>query len=157
MSFHEFSGSLTLDLDNVEAASADFTVPVASLSTGFAMFDSELKGANFLDAEAFPTIRFVSTGVERTGDMTAVVSGDMTIKGATKPASFEVTVHQIGEHPVGQFFDAYKGTWMGFTATARINRSDWGVSAFIPIGSDEITIEINSEMKQGIEVFSMGG
>ncbi len=149
MSFYEFSGTLELDLDNVEAAKADFTVPVASMSTGYELFTNDLLGANFFDAENHPEIRFVSTSVTRTGDMTADVTGDMTIKGVTLPVTFAVEVHKIGEHPVGQFFDAYKGNWMGFTATATLNRSEFGIDAFIPIGSDEVTIVINSEMREG--------
>lgn len=149
MSFYEFDGTLELDLQNVEALKADFTIPVASLSTGFDMFDTELKGAGFFDAETHPVIRFVSTSVEQTSDMTASVTGDLTIKGVTKPATFDVTVHKIGEHPVGQFFEAYQGNWIGFTAEAEIMRSEWGVDAFIPVGSDAIKIEINSEMREG--------
>ena len=156
-SFHEFAGTLTMDLDNLAEAEAEFTVPVSSLSTGFEMFDNELKGPQFFNAEEFPNVTFTATAFERTGEMSATVTGDMTILGVTNPVTFDVDVHALGEHPVGQFFDAYKGTWLGFTATAEILRSDWGMDAFIPVGSDAITIEINSEFKQGVEQFSMGG
>lgn len=156
-SFHEFSGSLTLDLEDISATQADFTVPVSGLSTGLPFFDDELKGPQFFNVDEYPNVTFVSTSATRTGDMSAEVTGDMTILGVTKQVTFEVEVHNVGEHPVGQFFDAYKGTWMGVTATAQIKRSDFGMEAFIPVGSDEITIEINSEFKQGVEQFSMGG
>ncbi len=148
-SFTEFSGTLELDPENVGALSADFSVAVASVRTAFEPFTGHLQSADFFDAETYPDIRFVSTSAEQTGDMTATVTGDMTIKGTTAPVTFDVTVHALGEHPVGQFFEAYQGTWLGFTATAQIKRSDFGVDNFIPIGSDEVTIEINSEMRQG--------
>ena len=147
--FHEFDGTLDLDLDNVEALSADFSVPVTSLSTGFEVFTNDLLGPNFFNAEEYPAVTFVSTSVEQTGDKTATVTGDMTILGQTNPVTFDVVVNNVGEHPVGQFMEPYQGTWIGLTATATILRSDWGMEAFIPVGSDEITIEINTEMKQG--------
>lgn len=156
-SFHAFSGTLTLDLDNLEATQANFSVPVDSISTGLGFFDEELKGPQFFNMAEHPAVTFVSTAVTQTGEMSAEVTGDMTILGVTNPVTFDVTVHNIGEHPVGQFFEAYQGTWMGFTASAEINRSDFGMGAFIPVGSDAITIEINSEMKQGVETFSLGG
>ncbi len=149
LTFQQFEGTLNIDLEDIAASSADFTIPVASLHTGVEMFDADLKGPNFFDAENFPNLRFVSTSVEQTGEMTASVTGDLTIKDVTKPATFEVTVHNIGEHPVGQFFEAYSGNWIGFTASAEIIRSEWGVAAFIPVGSDAITIEINSEAREG--------
>lgn len=153
--FYEFSGTLDLDLEDLSSLKADFTVPVASISTGYEVFDGHLQSADFFDAATYPEIRFVATSAEQTGEMTARVTGDMTIKGVTRPVTFDVTVNALGEHPVGQFFDAYKGTWMGLTATAEIKRSDWGIDAFIPVGSDEVTITINTEMKQGVTEFGM--
>ena len=81
--------------------------------------------------------------------MSVTATGDLTVKDVTAPATFEITVHQMGEHPVGAFYDFYKGEWLGMTATATISRSEFGVDGLIPVGSDEITITINSEMKAG--------
>lgn len=148
-SFNEFSGSLEMDPENVAGLSADFSVSIASISTGVDAFTGHLLSGDFFNVETHPTARFVSTSAEQTGDMSATVTGDMTILGNTQPVTFDVTVHALGDHPVGQFFEAYQGTWLGFTATAEIKRSDFGMAAFIPVGSDEITIEINSEMRAG--------
>ena len=147
ISFTEFSGELVVDLDNIGEATANFTIPVSSVSSGLEMFDNELQGEAFFDGANSPEITFVSTGVEQTGENTVKVTGDLSFRGATKPATFDVVVNQIGENPVGQFFDYYKGTWMGITAVAEIVRSEWGMEAFIPIGSDKLTIEINAELK----------
>ncbi|MEO1676608.1 MAG: YceI family protein [Pseudomonadota bacterium] len=147
LKFHAFEGALTFEPDNVEGASANFAIIADSVDSGVEMFDGHLKGETFLDVANHPQITFVSTGVVQTGDMTVEVTGEMTIKGVTNPATFEVTVHSLGEHPVGAFFDFYQGEWLGFTATATINRSDWGLAAMIPVGSDELEIVINTEMK----------
>lgn len=147
--FAEVDGTLDFTPGDVAGASADFSVMVASVDSGVADLDAHLQSADFFDAENYPTIRFVSTSVEQTGDMTVTATGDLTVKEVTAPATFEITVHQMGEHPAGAFYDYYKGEWLGLTATATINRSEFGVDAFIPVGSDEITITINSEMRAG--------
>lgn len=147
--FEKVEGALEFTPGDVANASADFSVIVSSITTGVEQFDADLMSPNFFDAETYPTIRFVSTSVEQTGDMTVRATGDLTIKDVTKPATFDITVHQMGEHPVGQFFDYYKGEWLGMTATTSINRSEFGVDAFIPVGSDQIDITINTEMRAG--------
>ncbi|MEL7105440.1 MAG: YceI family protein [Pseudomonadota bacterium] len=147
--FLEFDGTLEFTPGDVANASADFSVKVASVHTGVDAFTGHLLGGGFFDAEAYPEITFVSTSVEQTGDMSAMVTGDMTVKDVTKPVTFDVTVHSLGEHPAGRFAEPYEGEWLGFTAVADIKRSDFGVDAFIPVGSDEVTITINSEMRAG--------
>lgn len=147
--FHEVDGTLEFEPGNPAAAKADFSVIVSSVDSGVEMLDAELIGPQFFDAETYPAIRFVSTSVEQTGDMTVRASGNLTIKDVTKPATFDITVHNLGEHPVGQFFDYNKGEWLGMTATTTINRSEFGVDAFIPVGSDQIDIQINTEMRAG--------
>jgi polyisoprenoid-binding protein YceI len=147
--FHEVSGTLEFEPGNPTEAKADFSVIVSSVDTGVQMLDDELVGPQFFDAENHPAIRFVSTSVEQTGDMSVRATGDMTIKGVTQPAVFEITVHNMGEHPVGGIFDYYKGEWLGMTATTTIKRSEFGIDYLIPIGSDEIDIQINTEMRAG--------
>jgi polyisoprenoid-binding protein YceI len=147
--FQKVEGSLEFEAGDIAGAKADFSVMVDSVVTGIDALDTELKGPGFLDAANHPAIRFVSTSVEQTGDMTVKATGDFTMKGVTMPVTFDITVHSMGEHPVGQFFDYYKGEWLGLTATTTIKRSEFGVEAFIPVGSDEIQIEISSEMRAG--------
>lgn len=145
--FHDVSGTVTLDEGAIADAGANVTVVVDSLDSGVEALDQHLKSADFLEAEAFPSITFVATSVEQTGDKTAKVTGDLTIKDVTKPVVFEAEILNIGEHPVGQFYEKYQGQWLGFTAVTTINRSEWGVDMFVPVGSDEIEIEVSAEMK----------
>ena len=147
--FHEVEGTLEFVPGNIADAKADFSVMVDSVDTGVEALDAAFTSPEFFDSATFPTIRFVSTSVEQTGDMSVVATGDLTIKDVTKQATFEIKVHALGEHPVGQFYDYNKGEWLGMTATTTILRSEFGVDALIPIGSDEISITINTELRAG--------
>lgn len=147
--FYEVEGALNFTPGDIGGASADFSVIVSSIDTGVPDFDGYLQSPDFFDTATYPAIQFVSTSVEQTGDMTVEAIGDLTIKDVTKPVAFDITVHQMGPHPAGQVFDFYKGEWLGMTATATFNRSEFGIDTFIPIGSDEVTVTINTEMRAG--------
>lgn len=147
--FHEVKGTLEFEPGKIAEAKADFSVVIASVDTGVELLDKELVGPQFFDTANYPDIRFVSTSVEQTGDMTVRATGDLTIKDVTKPATFDIVVHNMGPHPLADFFDYNKGEWLGMTATTTIKRSEFGVSTFIPVGSDEIDIQINTEMRAG--------
>lgn len=149
LKFHEVEGNLTFEPGAPEAAHADFAILADSLDTGFPPLDAELRGTAFFDVATHPTIRFVSTSVEQTGEMTLVADGDLTMRGVTLPVRFDILVHDLGPHPVGEFFDYFAGDWLGMTATTTINRSEWGLDHLIPIGSDRVNITINVELKAG--------
>ncbi|MEQ6247721.1 YceI family protein [Sulfitobacter sp. HNIBRBA3233] len=147
--FHEVEGTLDFSEGDIANAKADFSVIVDSVDTGVEALDTELVGENFFNAAEYPAIRFVSTSVEQTGDMTVKATGELTIKDVTGPATFDITVHNMGAHPLGDMFDYNKGEWLGMTATTTIMRSEFGIDTFIPVGSDEITIDINTELRAG--------
>lgn len=147
LEFTEVDGSLTFSLDSVPASSAFFTIPVSSMETGVERFNNDLWSSTFFDVENYPLISFNSTSFQQVGPKSLKVRGDLTIKDVTKEAEFDVTVHNIGEHPVGKLFKYFEGKWLGMTAVATINRSEWDMGAFIPMGSDEIRIVINSELR----------
>lgn len=149
LKFHEVEGSLEFVPGEVEAAQANFSILVDSVDTGLEILDTELKGEAFFNSAEYPTISFVSTSVEQTGEMTVTATGNLTMLGVTNPVSFEILVHNLGEHPLGQFFEYNQGEWLGMTATTSINRSEWGLGHLIPVGSDQIDITINVELKAG--------
>lgn len=148
LEFTKVDGSLTFSLNSVPDSTAFFSVPVSSLATGVERFNQDLWGATFFDVDTYPTISFQSTSFRQTGAKALKVTGELTIKDVTNEATFDVIVHSVGEHPVGQYFKAFQGNWLGVTAVATIKRSEWGMGAFVPIGSDEIRIVINSEMRE---------
>ena len=142
--FTTASGKLVLDPDNVEQSSISVTINAASVATGFEALDTHLKSADFLEVETYPEITFESTSVERTGDMTANVRGDLTIHGVTQPVTLATTLTHRGEHPVAAAIDYYKGQWVAFSATTEIDHQAFGVGGF---STGPISIEIVTEMK----------
>ncbi|WKL58068.1 YceI family protein [Asticcacaulis sp. ZE23SCel15] len=131
-------GTLVLD----EAAPANSSVEVSfaidGLNTGVAKLDEHLKKPDFFDAAKFPTATFKSTKVAVTGADTAKVTGDLTIHGVTKPVTLDVKLNKIGENMM-------KKKTAGFSATGDIKRSDFGIGAYVPAVSDEITLSITAE------------
>ena len=137
-------GMLTLDPDNVENSKIDVTIDASSVSTGVEALDKHLKSSDFLNVETYPEITFKSTGIKRTGDDTAEVTGDLTIHGVTKPVTLETKLTHRGAHPVAQFIDYYKGQWVAFSAKTEIDHQAFGVGSF---STGPIFIQINTEMK----------
>ncbi len=118
----------------------------ASLATGYDALDRQLRTADYFNVAAHPAITFKSTAVKRTGDKTAEVTGDLTILGIAKPVTLDVALNFAGEHPLGDINPAYAGRRAaGFSAKARIKRSDWGMERATPLISDEIDIAIETE------------
>src|SRR5580658_142385 len=88
--FDKVTGTIEYDEANPSASSINITVDVNSISTREPQRDAHLKSADFFDAEKFPTITFVSTGVVKSGDDSYEVVGDLTIHGVTKTVDLDV-------------------------------------------------------------------
>lgn len=108
------------DLADLTTANIAFTIEVASINTRNSDRDNHLRSADFFNAEAHPTITFTSTNIVRDGD-DYQVTGDMTIKGVTKPVTFEVEYNGKGKTPDGT--EVY-----GFEAETKINREDFDLT-----------------------------
>lgn len=143
----EVTGEITLDPTNIAATSVEIAIDPASVTTGVEGLDKHMKSPDMFDVASYPEITFTSTSVEQTGENTAKVTGDLTIKGNTKPITLDVTLTHKGEHPMGQYMDSYKGEWLGVKATGTLTRSDFGVGYGTPLTSDEIRLQILTEMK----------
>jgi len=117
-SFRTFSGTVTI-AENPLASSVTASVDMNSVDTADENRDGHLRGADFFDVENHPVMTFVSSGVVADGsDYT--LKGDLTIKGVTRPASFDLEVSGVSPDPWG-------GTRVGFSATTEINRKDFGL------------------------------
>jgi len=142
--FTQAEGTLDIDPENPEAASLNVTIKADSLATGFGPLDDHLSSVDFLEVATYPEITFVSTGVEKTGDKTANVTGDLTIHGTTQSVVLETTMTHLGEHALGGVIDYYKGDWAAFEATTTIDHQAFGVGSF---STGPISIRIVTEMK----------
>ncbi|CUH41640.1 hypothetical protein RUM4293_00517 [Ruegeria atlantica] len=85
----------------------------------------------------------------QTGASTLQMIGDLTIKDQTKPATLEIDLTFMGEHPLAGFFDYYKGDWVAVEAAGQLLRSEYGVGMFAPGTSDLVQLKISAEMRAG--------
>ncbi|MGC4251146.1 MAG: YceI family protein [Sphingobium sp.] len=129
------TGTLTLDPKNPSAAKVSVEIPVANLKTGITDLDTHLMKPEFFDSAKFPKATFVSTGVKVDGD-DAEIAGNLTIKGITKPVTLDADFYGAGMHPMT------KKENIGFTATATVKRSDFGMSYGVPMVGDAIELRI---------------
>jgi polyisoprenoid-binding protein YceI len=131
-------GTVTLDEATPANSSVEVSFAIDGVNTGVPALDEHLKGADFFDAAKFPTATFKSTKVEPTSATTAKVTGDLTIHGVTKPVTLDVTLNKKGPNMM-------KKETAGFTAKGTINRSDFGISTYVPAVSDQIDLYIEAE------------
>lgn len=137
--FNKFTGALNLDLEQPEKSSVDVTIDTASIDLDDEKWNTHLKGADFFNVEKFPSMTFKSTKVEKTGENTGKVTGDLTILGVTKPVTLDVTLNKAAVHPY------YKKDAAGFSATGSIKRSDFGMNYGLPGVADDVSIKIEVE------------
>jgi polyisoprenoid-binding protein YceI len=139
--FNEASGELVLDAKNPAASKLKVTVNTSSVDTNFKARDDHLRSADFFDVQKFPTMTFESTAVEVTGDKLGKVTGNLTIKGVTKPIVLEVRARDSKAYPL----PAYKGlVASGFEATGKVNREEFAVGkgdAVLTLRADFIKCE----------------
>lgn len=137
--FGDWDGTLLIDKDTPANSSVEFTINIDSLDTFWADRDTHLKSPDFFDAAKFPEATFKSTKVEQTGENQLDVTGDLTLRGITKPVTLTVDVLALGEHPMA------KKPAAGFAATAVLKRSDFGMDKFVPYVGDEVTVTFHAE------------
>ena len=126
-------GTLRFDADHPADSQVDVTLDMTTLSSGIALFDGQLHGDDYFNTARYPQASFRSPQVEMTGDTSANVTGDMTLHGVTHTVILAVV------------FDSKDGTGLGFTATARIHRRDFGIDKFQLFISDDIDLHIRAE------------
>ncbi len=137
--FGKADGTLVYDAEDVSASSVDVTLPLSGLNGFVDKFDTHLRSADFFEADKYPDATFKSTRVEAAGEGKLKVTGELTIKGITRPVVLDVSLNQAGEHPMA------KRQAIGFDATGRVVRSDFGLGKFAPAVSDEVELRITTE------------
>ena len=138
--FNSFDVELTLDSENPANSTVNVTIDATSIDSRVENFNGHLNGPNFFDTANHPTITFRSTSVEALGEDKFNVTGDLTIKGVSKPVTLDTTINKAADHPMKKI------PIVGVSATATVSRSDWGLTRAVPNVGDEITIYISVEL-----------
>ena len=139
--FKSFSGTAHVDAANPAASSVSLTIDATSVDTGNADRDGHLRSVDFFGTDDTPELTFTSTEVSRDGG-TWSVTGDLTIKGTTKPVTIEFD-------EVGSAQDPFGNVRIGFEGSTQVNRKDWGLTwnAALETGgvlvSDKVTLELD--------------
>jgi len=130
-------GKIVFDETDATKSSVTVTIDVASVDTGVEGRDKDLKSDHFFDVAAFPTATFVSTHVEKNGNDLTVI-GNLTLHGVTKPVVLTV------EGPTAPVPGMDHKPHSGYSATATLKRSDFGIASKMPAAmvGDEIKLEI---------------
>lgn len=131
------SGSLVIDPKKPTEAKVDISFPIDSVSTTSEALDKHLKGADFFDAANHPAGRFTSTAIQVSGQ-TATITGNLTLKGVTRPVTLQSQFIGAGPSPMGGKLN------IGFSAKTKIKRSDFGISYGIPMVSDDVDLVIDA-------------
>ncbi len=157
--FKDFDATLQFNLDDAAATTLTATINPASVETDypgdyagthptstFASWNEDLaNNAQWFNAGAFNTITFTSTRINPTGPATGQVTGDLTFLGVTKPVTLDVAYNGVANFPWAPDVDK-----IGFSATGKINRSEFGMAAFLPNIGDEVELIIEAEFAQQV-------
>ena len=140
--FSGASGTMTLDPKNLAATKLSVTIPTSSVQTTSSKLSEELVSADWLDAAKFPTATFVATSVTPRGPDSASIDGTLTLHGVSKPITITARFFGAAQNPMS------KKDSIGFLARAQIKRSDFGVSKYVPMVSDETVLVINAAFEK---------
>lgn len=143
--FTKIDATITLDPKDLRKSKLVATVDLGSVRTDFQDvskkdFDKELAGREWFNAAKFPEATFQSTKIEKTGKNTGKIHGNLTFMGVTKPLTLDVTFNGGYErHPMTNLPE------LGFSATAKIKRSEWGLTNLVPHVGDDVKLRIETE------------
>ena len=139
--FAEFEGTIAADETNLADSSVDVTMQAATIDTRSEQRDAHLRSPDFLDVETYPEVTFRSTRVEGTKDEFQL-TGDLTIRGVTRPITLDVTFEGEGKDPWG-------GTRASFSAKGKFDRRDFGLTWNVALETGGILV--SNEVKINIE------
>src|SRR5947209_2462458 len=142
--FLDVSANGYIDPDHPETSKVDISIRTSSIHTHNPQRDNDLRSSNFLEIDKYPTITFKSTKIEAAGQDRYTLTGDLTIKGTTRPVTLAVVKY-------GEFNDPMMGHRIGYSAEGTINRKDFGMTFNMMmdgrwIVSDEVQVFIEGEL-----------
>lgn len=137
--FTDIQGTIKVDNAKPANSSVEVTIPLSSVNTNVAALDKEFQEEAWFNAAKYPNITFKSTKVETKDKKHFKITGDLTVKGVTKPVVLDAVLNKQGEHPMA------KVPAIGFNATTSFNRSAFGIGNYVPNVGDKITVNITTE------------
>ena len=142
--FADVTATGEIDVEHPERSKIEATIKSVSIRTHNEIRDNDLRSSNFLEADKYPTMHFKSTKIEPVEKDRYTLTGDLTIKGVTKPVTLDVV-------RLGEFNDPNMGHRIGYTAEGKINRKDFNMrfDAVLDgrfVVSNEIEIRIEGEL-----------
>jgi len=143
--FNDFSGSVTVDSEKPENSVVEVKIEAKSIDTGNSKRDEHLRADDFFNVEKNPEITFKSKKVEKTGDKTATVTGDLTMNGVTKEVPLAVTFLGKGKGMKGQDVT-------GWGVTTELNRADFGLNYNSVIEGTKVlgeTVKVDIQIEAG--------
>lgn len=140
--FDKVEGAVAWDAAKPEASTVELTIDAMSVNTNDGKRDDHLRGPDFFSSKEFPKMTFKSTKVVSKGEGKLEATGEFTMRGVTKTITVPIEMTGEGESP-------FKDTRAGFEATFNIQRSDYGVKAYIPTISDDVRIVVALECVKG--------
>ncbi len=137
--FHDYDGGYVFDREKPENSSINVMIKTDSIDMDDEKWDAHMKNADFFNVDEFPDMTFKSTSIVITGDNTADITGDLTILGVTKAVVLKTTYNKSDVHP-------YSGKFVsGFSATATVKRSEFGMTYGVPGVGDDVEVRIEVE------------
>ena len=139
--FTNIQGVIKVDNEKPANSSVEVTIPLSSVNTNVAALDKEFQEEAWFNAAKYPNITFKSTKVETKDKKHFKITGNLTVKGVTKPVVLNAILNKQGEHPMA------KVPAIGFNATTSFDRSAFGIGNYVPNVGDKITVNITTEAK----------
>lgn len=137
--FAGVTSTLKLDPQNIGKSKLTAKVVIDSIGTLDPALNKMLLSPKFFDAAAYPVATFVSTKIVRTGHDTAKITGNLTLRGVTKPVVMTAIFNQAGMDPMMNLYE------VGFQGHMTLMRSEFGVSAFLPYIGNKVTLNLEGE------------
>jgi polyisoprenoid-binding protein YceI len=140
--FDDYTTRLRLDADDLSRSSLEVSVKPASVDINLPLFAEHMSSPEWFDVASHPEVTFKSTSFRQTSPTEGTVTGDLTIRGVTKPLTMAVRLVGAGTHPMAQV------PAFGIEARGVVMRSDYGMTSAIPLIPDEVHLIINAEFHQ---------
>ncbi len=146
--FQDFSGTFDINEEDLTQSSFEVVIQTASVDTDVPALDDHLKNADFFDVGKYPQMRFKSERIVQVTANKYAVEGQLTMLDKTLPVTLDAQLNFQGRHPLADFFPVYDTRYLGFSATASIRRTDFGMTTYAPMLGDQVNITLEAELKR---------